>query len=98
MERQKFSEDLYIGIGQDVTEKVLIENRYKNLIENASDFIFETDKNGKFTFVNDFSITFLEYPKDELLNMSFVKLIRDDFKSKVLNEYMIKQTKMKLKY
>jgi PAS domain S-box-containing protein len=85
---KKFSEDLFIGIGQDVTEKVLIENRYKNLIENASDFIFETDENGKFTFVNDFSITFLEYTKDELLNMSFVKLIRDDFKERVLNEYI----------
>ncbi len=85
---KKFSNDLFIGIGQDVTELIHIEKRYENLIETASDLIYETNEKGRFTFVNDFFLKIFGYTKDEILTQSFIKIIRDDYKEKIINEYV----------
>jgi hypothetical protein len=49
------TDDLTIGIGQNVSEEIKIQNLYKDLIENAVDLIL-TDVDGNFTFINDFTI------------------------------------------
>ena len=49
---RKFSENLIIGIGQDVTEQMHVQNQYKNLIENANDIIYETNLKGNYIFIN----------------------------------------------
>ena len=71
--------DLIIGIGQDVTNEIQIQNQYKNLIQNAIDLIFEVDDNGNFTFVNDFSIKTLGYEEKEILNRNYSEFIRKDY-------------------
>jgi hypothetical protein len=43
---KRFSEDLIIGIGQDVTHENYLQNQYKNLIQNAIDIIFEVNEIG----------------------------------------------------
>ena len=80
---KKFSEDLIIGIGQDVTNEFRIQNKYKDLIENATDIIFEIDELGNFTFVNDFTIKSLEYSKKEILNKNYSEFIHKDYLKKV---------------
>ena len=64
-----------------------LNNQYKNLIQNAVDIIFETDAEGKFTFVNDFTIPHLGYSMDEILGQPFKRFVRDDYKEKLLHFY-----------
>ncbi|KAB1157555.1 PAS domain S-box protein [Flavobacterium luteum] len=80
---KKFSENLIIGVGQDVTNEYRIQNKYKNLIENATDIIFEIDDKGHFTFVNDFTIKSLGYTEKEILNKNYLEFIHKDFIKKV---------------
>lgn len=64
-----------------------MENKYKNLIQNAADIIFETDVYGKFTFVNDFTIQHLGYAEDEILGKPFTSFVQDDYKQRLLDFY-----------
>ncbi len=78
---KKFSEDLVIGIGQDVTEQVLVKDQYKNLVQAANDIIFETDTEGNFTFINEFCERTLGYSSKEVMNKHFTEFIRPDYVS-----------------
>ena len=84
----KFSDELTIHIGQDVTEKVKLENRYQNLIENAKDLIFETDRNGKFIYANEFAFTVLDKTFEEITNLNVNELIRPDYLDFVLTKIL----------
>ena len=84
---KEFGEDLFVGIGIDVTEQINIENRYKNLVETATDLIFETDDDGKFTFINSFSCELLEYDLNELMELYFGQLIREDYREQLVLYY-----------
>ena len=75
---KKYSEDIIIGIGQDVTEQIKIKDQYKSLIESASDLIYEIDTNAKVTYVNQFTERILGYSKQEVFNKSFFNFIRKD--------------------
>lgn len=91
---KEFGEDLFVGIGIDVTEQINIENRYKSLVESATDLIFETDDNGKFTYINSFSCQLLEYDLNELMELNFGQLIREDYRQEMVIYYSeeLKQT------
>ncbi|MDI5950547.1 PAS domain S-box protein [Flavobacterium yafengii] len=84
---KKFSEDLIIGIGQDVTNEVHLQNQYKNLIQNAIDLIFEVDDNGNFTFVNAFTIKTLGFKKKEILTKHYLEFIREDYSNSIMDFY-----------
>ncbi|WP_395048038.1 PAS domain S-box protein [Flavobacterium sp.] len=84
----KYSEDLYLGIGQDVTEQIEVENQYKNLIESASDIIYETDRHGNFTFINKFSETLLGYKIEEGIGKHFSVFVHKDYVDKVTKFYI----------
>jgi len=84
---RKFSEDLIIGIGQDITEQIHIQNQYKNLIETANDIIYETDAKGNYTFINKHSETITGYNYNELFQHHFSEIIRSDYKEKVIDFY-----------
>ena len=64
-----------------------MEKKYKNLIQNAVDIIFETDINGNFNFVNDFTLQHLGYSEDEILGKPFTDFVRDDHKERLLHFY-----------
>ena len=84
---KKFSDNLIIGIGQDVTHEIQIQNQYRNLIENAIDLIFEVDDNGNFIFVNDFTIKSLGYESHEIINRNYSEFIRKDYISNIMDFY-----------
>lgn len=76
---KKYAEDMVIGIGQDVSEQVQVQDQYKNLVESANDIIFETNTKGQFTFINDFAEKTLGYQISEMLNKHFSEFIREDY-------------------
>ena len=84
---KKYSENIIIGIGQDVTEKVTFENQYRSLIESAADLIYEIDLNAIITYVNQFTEKTLGYKKEEIIKKHFFKFIRNDYVDYVVDFY-----------
>lgn len=80
---KKFSDDLIIGIGQDVTNDIHLQNLYKNLIQNAIDIIFEIDAEGKLKFVNEFTLKSLQFKKQEMIDKHFLQFIHEDYRVKI---------------
>jgi len=76
---KKYSEDITIGIGQDVTEEINIKDQYRNLIESAADLIYEIDINSNIIYVNNYTEQTLGYTKKEILNSHFTKFVRQDY-------------------
>lgn len=93
----KYSENLYVGIGQDVTEKINLQNEYLNLIQTANDIIYKTDKLGHFTFVNDYGRKVLGFSGEELIGKHFTSLIRPDFVRQI-SLFYIKNAKTNTNY
>lgn len=84
---KEFSDDLFVGIGQDVTEQENIKNQYKNLIESAADVIFETDEIGCFSLINQFMLDLLGYRHEELIGRFFGDVIRLDYRESIVEFY-----------
>ena len=84
---KKIKDDLIIGIGQDVTEQIHIQNQHRNLIENANDIIYETDINGNYTYINKYSEKIMGYTLDEMYSKHYTYFIRKDYKEKVVAFY-----------
>ncbi|MGC8604113.1 MAG: PAS domain-containing protein, partial [Desulfomonilaceae bacterium] len=64
-----------------------IAERYRRLVENASDIIFQTDEGGFFTFVNPVVLRLTGYAENEILGKHFTELIRPDHREDVIRFY-----------
>ncbi|RTY92435.1 PAS domain S-box protein [Flavobacterium sp. GT3R68] len=84
---QKYNGNLFIANGQDITDKILAEEQYKNLIQASSDFIYEMDKYGNCIFINQFSETILGYSNPELLGKNFRFMIVPEYLKAVEEHY-----------
>lgn len=84
---KKFSDDLVIGIGQDVTEQIQAKDQYKNLIQSANDIIFEVNDDGYFTFINNFTIKSLGYKESEIIGHNYSEFIRPDYITSMMSFY-----------
>ncbi|WP_284652341.1 PAS domain S-box protein [Flavobacterium terrisoli] len=84
---KKYSENIIIGIGQDVTEQIKIKDQYRSLIESAADLIYEIDFNSTVTYVNQFAVKTLHYEKEDILGRHFSKFIRTDYLDYVTDFY-----------
>ncbi|MGL2986782.1 PAS domain S-box protein [Flavobacterium sp. RSSA_27] len=80
---KKFSDKIIVGIGQDVTEQNSLNNKYKDIIQNANDLIFETNTKGTFTFINDFCVKILQYSSHELLGKNFISIIGKEYHQEI---------------
>ena len=83
-----------VVVVEDVTESMLLrekneiqQKRYVNLIDKSSDLIFGVSSKGRFTFVNSVTCDLTGFSEEELLSMSFLDLIRDDYRKRVLSFY-----------
>ncbi|MFQ3597917.1 MAG: PAS domain S-box protein [Chloroherpetonaceae bacterium] len=56
------------------------ERRYKELIINANDIVFLTDKNGHFTYVNPVGLRISGYDLDEVIGKHFTELIAPEWR------------------
>ncbi len=83
----KYSDNLFVGIGQDVSEQIDAQNQYLNLIQTAADIIYEVDKLGNFTFINKFTEQLTGYTSKEVLGKNFTEFIPYEHKQKVFEYY-----------
>lgn len=84
---KKHNDNLTIGIGNDITNEINLQNQYRDMIQNANDLIYEIDLNGNFTFANDFAVKTLGYDHYEYLSMNFSELVRKEYVSRLLDFY-----------
>ncbi len=82
------------GISQDITERNRLqdalqasENRYRQIIENASDLVYTTDARGFFTYLNPMCERITGYPPETLLGERFTKVIADSWQERVYEFY-----------
>src|ERR1700743_1088542 len=60
---------------------------YRQLVEFASDIIYCTDCEGRFTYCNQTARSVLGYNQNEVLGMSYLELIHPDFRSQAARFY-----------
>jgi PAS domain S-box-containing protein len=79
---------------QDITEHKKSEEalreskeRYRTLVENASDIVFRTDNSGYFTFVNPAGIRITGYEEKELIGKHYPTLIRPDMRDEAIKSF-----------
>ncbi len=78
------NEECLMGVGLDISEKVrsqkelvTSEEKFRTLVQQASDGITITDEDGNFIDVNTSFALLTGYSKDELLGMTAYKVFRD---------------------
>ena len=82
-----FSKDIKVILGQDVSEKIELENTYELLVESAEDFIYRCDASGNYVFTNNVSFKKLGYSKEELMGANSLSLVVDEYKDEVRQYY-----------
>lgn len=88
-------EKAFQGIYRDITDKKFSEFalkeselKYRQVIENASDLIYTTDKKGNFTFANATLLTSLGVTLEEVLKHNFRELVLPEYKNRLVTHYI----------
>ena len=78
-------------------EKALQESeaRFRHIIDNASDMIYETDRRGNSTYFNPNASVIMKISKEELLGRNYLSLIRKDYR-KIAKKFYTKQFRNKV--
>ncbi len=63
------------------------EERFRQIIENASDIIYRTDDHGRFTYVNPTGLTMMGYSIEEVIGRHFTLLVKEEEREKVARLY-----------
>jgi|GEM_PF-1538544 len=63
------------------------EERYRDIIQNATDGIFKNDSRGRFLFVNPAGASLLGYAPDELAGMNYRDLLPPDARDRVIAHF-----------
>ena len=94
-----FPEELQVIIGQDITERINLQNTYEIIVENAKDLIYQVDVNGNFQFLNNRFNDYLPYDKDLLVNKNIAEILPEDYKETIFEHYINQlKTKEKVSY
>ncbi|WP_221259152.1 PAS domain S-box protein [Flavobacterium okayamense] len=83
----KYSDNLFVANGQDITQKVTLEKKYSDLVQSARDVIYEMDNFGKILYVNSYTLKHLGYKEKDLVGQHFSKFIPEEFRKDVVNFY-----------
>jgi PAS domain S-box-containing protein len=83
----KYSDNLFIATGHDVTQKIIAEKEYQTLIQNAPDIIYDANKDGIITLINEASKRVLGFEQNEIVGKHFSDFLSDEEKIKALEFY-----------
>ena len=70
-----------------VSNQPQVDERFRELVENANDIIYWTDAAGRFTLVNPMGARVMRYPEDQLLGKHFADLIEPAYRPAALQFY-----------
>ncbi|HTH57207.1 MAG TPA: PAS domain S-box protein [Cyclobacteriaceae bacterium] len=65
----------------------LSERQYRELVNNATDMIYELNASGKFSFVNPIMESVTGFPQSEMLGMIYSQVVHEDDRNKVVQFY-----------
>ena len=83
----KYSNNLFVANGQDITQKVTLEKKYSDLVQSARDVIYEMDSFGKILYTNTYTLKHLGYKEEELVGQHFSKFIPEDYRKNIVSFY-----------
>ena len=83
----KYTNNLFVSNGQDITHLLNLEKKYGSLIQSARDIIYEIDEKGYITYANNFTVEHLGYKFEEILGNHFTFLIKNEYLTTVLDFY-----------
>lgn len=63
------------------------EQRYRQIVEHATDIIYRTDLKGRFTFCNPAATEILNYTESELLGKHYLQLIKPECRDEIEQFY-----------
>lgn len=79
-----------LSVGRDITEQKeadiafrTTEKRYRQVVENAGDCIYTTDKNGFFTYANPASLHMSGYSEEEVLQRRYLDLVSPEYRKRL---------------
>lgn len=64
-----------------------IEERYRNLVELATDIIYVLDKDGNYVFMNDAAYHILEYAPEEVIGKPWLQFIHPEEREKTMDKW-----------
>lgn len=82
-----FNDNVKVILGQNITDRLELENTYELLVQNAEDLIYKCDVNGNFNFLNDRCFEKLGYSKVEMVGRNSLEFIPAEFKTEVSEFY-----------
>ncbi len=90
-----FSNTLGAAIERNTSENKLKENeeKFRLLIESATDIFYYTDSLGNFTYVNEIASKITGYSNEELLSMKYLDLVEPSHRNEVKSFYSIQTFK-----
>lgn len=78
----KYSDNLFIATGHDVTQKIIAEKEYQTLIQNAPDIIYDANSDGIITLINDAVKRILGYEQHEVIGKHFTDFLTAEEKER----------------
>ena len=84
---KKINDNLFVSSGQDITVQYLQQQDYQTLFDNISEIVYELDRYGKITRINNFAEKICGYSKNELKGTFFKDLVYPEDISKIDTHY-----------
>ncbi|MFK7784861.1 MAG: PAS domain S-box protein [Crocinitomicaceae bacterium] len=84
---KRFSENTRVIVGQDVSERIELENTYEMLVQNVEDLIFTVDVNGRFVFLNETFLARTGYKKEELVGQDSMSVVSEESREEIAYFY-----------
>ncbi len=79
--------NVFALIGNDITEKVALQNTYEIMVENAQDLIYQVNSKGEFVFLNNKFNDYLLQEKSLYIGKKLIEIVHPDFQEEVFKFY-----------
>lgn len=68
------------------------EERYRQIVETATDIIYRISPEGYFTYANPVAVRIIGYDLREIIGKNYLNLVRPDFRKKTMRHYLHQTT------